>query len=442
MDEEVDEFLGVYAHTEIVGRLNSMVNTGNLPVLPVQSPSDFRLFWAGQVVSSLGSSFTSFAVPLLVFTSTGSAVDLGLATAATFLAYPLLGLPIGALVDRFDRKRLMIVADLIRASTILSIALLAFVGEVSIWWIAGCGFVASTCSIAFDAGATAAVVSVVGREELVRANGRLQAGDAGAQVVGPLLAGAIVSVAPLELVLSADAASFVVSAISLAVVKASFGGGATEEARPSMVQAIGEGLRFTLSRPVLRELALLAALFNFVGRTVVAQLVLFATVQLAASDAQIAVLFAAASAGTVVFALAAARVRRRVAFSTAVLGAVIAIGLQIVALSQTASYPVALLLVGGSAGLIAFFNVNTTTLRQLIAPPELLGRVTSVARVLSWSAIPLGALLGGWAIEETGDVALVYAVIGVLIAILGAAFHFTALGRAEQYLPAPAPGSG
>jgi MFS family permease len=405
------------------------------------SEGAFRLFWTGQVVSSLGSSFTSFAIPLLVFAETGSAIDLGLATAATYLPYPLLGLPIGALADRLDRKRLMIAADVVRASTIGLVALAATLGPISIWLVAGCAFVASTASIAFDSGATAAIACIVDRDDLVRANGRLQAGDAAAQVVGPLLAGVVVALAPLEIALAGDAVSFLVSALSLVLIAAGFGGGADRGVRTNILTEIADGLRFTLGDPILRELAALAAIFNLVGRTIAAQLVLFAVVQYHASPTQIAALFSAASAGTIAFALAAPAMRRRLSFSTATIGAVIAIGVMILLLARSHSYPAALLLVAVSAGLIGFFNVLTTTLRQTIAPPELLGRVTSVARVLSWSAIPLGALAGGWLIEQTGDVAMVYSLIGGMIVVVGVLFRFTALGRADRHLSEAAVGS-
>src|ERR671939_1786747 len=88
-------------------------------------PTDFWTFWTGQTISNLGSSFTQFALPLLIFKLTGSAINLGLATAATFLPYLLFGLLIGAWVDRVDRKRLMIVTDLARAAVIASVPLLA-----------------------------------------------------------------------------------------------------------------------------------------------------------------------------------------------------------------------------------------------------------------------------------------------------------------------------
>jgi len=162
--------------------------------------------------------------------------------------------------------------------------------------------------------------------------------------------------------------------------------------------------------------------------------------ELNAGTGQIAALFSAASAGTVVFALLASRLKERISFSSAVLGSVIAIGALIVVLARTHAFVPALLLVAVIAGLIGFFNVNTVTLRQTITPPELLGRVSSVARVLSWSAVPVGVLIGSWAIQVTGDVELVFTVIGVAVVTTGVAFSFTALGRADAHLVRDAPG--
>ena len=87
-------------------------------------------------------------------------------------------------------------------------------------------------------------------------------------------------------------------------------------------------------------------------------------------------------------------------------------------------------------GLGILFNINTGSLRQAIVPNHMLGRVISIASVLAWSAIPLGSLLGGFAITWTQNVALVYAVIGVLTFLIPFAFSFTALGHAERYIPA------
>src|SRR6478736_10533361 len=96
---------------------------------------DFWKFWAGQTISNLGSSFTEFALPLLIFKLTGSALNLAISSAASFLPYLLFGLVIGAWVDRVDRKRLMIGTDIARAAVIASIPLLASVDRLSVEWI-------------------------------------------------------------------------------------------------------------------------------------------------------------------------------------------------------------------------------------------------------------------------------------------------------------------
>src|SRR5829696_10119903 len=120
------------------------------PSSAAQRPSaDFWKFWTGQTISILGSSFTNFALPLLIFNLTGSALNLAIASATTFLPYLLFGLPIGAWVDRVDRKRLMIVTDLLRALLLASIPLLAALGMLSIWWIYIASFLISTLTIGF-----------------------------------------------------------------------------------------------------------------------------------------------------------------------------------------------------------------------------------------------------------------------------------------------------
>src|SRR5215470_17543677 len=101
-----------------------------------QRPSaDFWKFWTGQTISNLGSSFTAFALPLLVYKLTGSALNLAITTAATYLPYLLFGLLIGAWVDRVDRKRLMLYTDIGRAAVIVTIPLLAAVNLLPVWWI-------------------------------------------------------------------------------------------------------------------------------------------------------------------------------------------------------------------------------------------------------------------------------------------------------------------
>jgi MFS family permease len=399
---------------------------------------DFWTFWSGQTVSNLGSSFTAFALPLLVYKLTGSALNLGIATAAYFVPYLLFGIVIGAFVDRLDRKRLMILSDFGRAGAIATIPLLAAAGALEVWWVYGVSFVVATMTIAFDAAEFAAVPSLVHHDDLVTANGRIMASYQGASVVGPLAAGGLVALVPIETVLLVDAASFLVSAAALALVRASFNP-ASEPERKHILRDVAEGLRFVLGHPVLRNISAMMALINFASITTWTQLVLFAKDRLDATDSQVGVLYSAGSLGIVALSLAAGRIRKRLPFSTAALGALMLMGLLTVVLAAVTEFWLAVPVWASIAGLGLFFNINTTSLRQAITPPHLLGRVMSIAGVLAWSANPLGALAGGWAIERTGSVALVYAAVGVIVFLIAFLFRFTALGDAERYTAEPTP---
>jgi MFS family permease len=403
---------------------------------------EFWKFWAGQTISNLGSSISMFALPLLVFKLTGSALNLALASATAFLPYLLFGLVIGAWVDRVNRKRLMIAADIARALVIASIPLLDAFGALTIWWIYAVGFVNTTLTIGFDGAEFAAIPSLVhhgdarnsSEQALVQANGRIQASYSAASVAGPLLAGVLIAVMPVSDLLLFDSGSFLLSALLLAWIRVGFNTAASHSPS-SILHDVREGLRYVLQHPVLRNISAMMALVNFFSATIQAQLVLFAKNRLGATDTNIGLLYSAGSVGIVVLALAAGPLRKRWPFSTVALGALMLEGVLMVALALTRSFWLALPIWMLASGLGILFNINTGSLRQALVPNHMLGRVISIAGVLAWSAIPLGTLLGGLAIEWTGDVALIYGIIGAMTVLIPLGFAFTPLGHAEQYLP-------
>jgi MFS family permease len=400
---------------------------------------DFWKFLTGQTISNFGGSITAFALPLLVFKLTGSAINLALASAATFLPYLLFGLVIGAWTDRVDRKRLMIVCDVGRALVIASIPAAYLTGHLSVWWIYAAAFVESTFSIAFNAGQFAAVPSLVESDDLVTANGRLQAAYEAASITGPFLAGVALLLVPLPTLFTADAASFVISAVSLGLVRRSFNA-AGKPASQHILRDIRDGLRYVLGHPVLRMISAMMALFNFFNSSTYAQVVLFSKDRLAATDTEIGWLFAAASVATIIFSLNAGRLRRRFSFSQVILGVLAAGGLLMIVFSQQRGYLPALLIWSLWSGILSIFDINTMSLRQAIVPNEMMGRVLSIAGVLAWSAIPLGTLAGGVAIQWTGHVEWVFLTIGVLTFVIPVAFAFTPLGRAEKFVEIAARG--
>jgi MFS family permease len=416
------------------------VNGANANRLRAGLSTDFLLFWAGQTVSNLGSSFTAFALPLLIFRLTGSAVNLALATAVYFLPYLLFGLLIGAWVDRANRKHLMIAADVGRAIVVATIPLLSALNLLNVWAIYAAQFANATFSIVFDSAEFAAIPSLVRQEQLVTANGRIQASYSAASILGPALAGLMVALLPIQWVLLVDSISFGYSGLTLALIRTRFNP-ATPPAQTKLRQDILDGLRYVMRHPVLRNISVMMALVNFVYSTTYAQLILFAKHRLQASDAQAGLLYSAGSAGVIVLSLAAGPLRRRWPFSVVALRALMAQGLLTILLAFTPWYWAALPLWGVIWGLGALFDINTGSLRQMIVPNHMLGRVISIASVLGWSFIPLGTLAGGVLIERTGNVALIYGAIGFAVFLIPVFFTLTPLGQAERFLPASAPDS-
>src|SRR5215207_3155209 len=159
--------------------------TSNRANVPARSRfgAEFWKFLLGQTVSNVGSSFTIFVLPLLVYKLTGSALNLALIYAAEYIPYLLFGLIIGAWVDRVDRRRLMIFVDITQSIVIFTVPLLAALGLLSVWWIYGVGFVSSTLWICFNTAEFAAIPNLVNEENLVTANGYLQASYSAATVI-------------------------------------------------------------------------------------------------------------------------------------------------------------------------------------------------------------------------------------------------------------------
>jgi MFS family permease len=380
--------------------------------------ADFWTFWCGQTVSNVGTSFTTFVLPLIIYKITGSALDLALATAVTFLPYLLFGLIIGAWIDRTDRKRSMIIIDFARATIAAALALLAMSGLLSV------------AVIAFNASQIAAIPSLAKQDDLLKANGLVQASYSVAMIIGPALAGVLVSTISAPALLLSDGLSFFISVLSLILIKTSFNAEGRRRAT-NLSTDISKGVRYVIRHPVLRPLSIMTALLIFLISNVNAQLILYAKQHLQASDTQVGLLYSASGVGYIIFSVAASPLRKRWSFATVVLYAALLKGLLIMALGLTSWFWAACVLWSLSEGMTMLFNISAISLRQSIVPNHLLGRVISISQMLSWSAIPLGTFIGGLVVERTRNISLFYVSIGVLQFLVTFLF-FAPLKRAEQ----------
>lgn len=443
------------------------------------SSHDFRLFWIGQTISSLGNSFTLFAMPLLAFKLTGSAFTTSIAFAIGCLPYLLFSLVIGVWVDRHERKRVMIAVDCAQFIVVSVIPAIFLLGQLSIWWIYGVAFVSATLTIVSDSCQFAAIPSLVHEGDLVTANGSLQASLYGATVLGPVLAGFLLFVIPTPTLLLLDAATFLVSATMLSLIRRSFhltadnatlqssrrgsSSGARVESSdsrmanmarspiPRSVRAtlrslqrrlqrqtqslcrdIAEGLRTLFGHSVLRHILIMISLFNLLGTSREALLVVLAKEHLHATDAQFGLLNAAGAAGVVIVSLLAGPLRKRGGYLRMAL-VVLQIGaVTDVALAFSPTIWVALPLWALVLGSDNLWNIFSNALRQEVLPNALLGRARAVAGMMAFGMMPVGSLLGGALVTATNNVPLVYAGVGVALLLLVSAFFMPILGNAQR----------
>jgi MFS family permease len=358
---------------------------------------DFRRLWAAQLVSEVGTSVSYLAVPLVAVTVLdASTFQVGLLVAAQATAFLLVGLPAGAWVDRVRRRPVLIAADLARAGLLGSVPVAAALDVLTLAQLYVVVLLMGVGTVFFDVAYQSYLPRLVGRDDLVEGNGRLEASRSVALTAGPTVGGYLVQWLTAPFALAADAASFLWSAGWIARIR--HPEPPPEPARRALRQEIVEGLRFVLRHPVLRALAATGATAVIFISTQQAVLLVFLVRELGLAAGTIGLLFTAASLGTVAGAVAAPALTRRVGTRRAMLWYPVAAGAfgLLTPLADT-GWRLAFVVAGGGLGSAAVvaYNIVQVSYRQSCCPDELLGRMTATLRFLMWGATPLGGVLGG-----------------------------------------------
>lgn len=382
---------------------------------------NFRRMWLGQSVSLIGDQVSLFALPslaILVLNATGPQVGV-LHTMAT-VAFPVLGLFVGAFMDHVRCRPFMIAADLLRLVLFLSAAVLALTDALALWHLYVVAALASVCTVVFDVGYQTHLPRLVSRDFLPLGNARLEMSSSVARAGGPAMAGMVTQLLGPALAVAANAASFLASAAGLLTIRAPESAVPDPAGTPWRKQIL-DGARYMWRTPLLRSLSAAAALRNFSMAMVDTILLLFLYRAMNFSPAVAAAVLTAGALAAVLGAAISRALVRRVGAGPALLATVTegvvwaGAPLALAAGSSTMVIAIAFL----SAVWLPVWNITVTTLRQLITPPHLLGRVHATARTINLCTIPLGAmgggLLAGWAPllwgERTG--------LGAALAIAG-----------------------
>ncbi|MEV7521420.1 MFS transporter [Streptomyces sp. NPDC091371] len=355
---------------------------------------NFNVFWLGQGLSVLGGSVTFIALPMIVLAATGSIVQLGLLTAVAGATAIGTGLFAGYVVDRVDRRRLMIVCDLARAVLLGAVPLVWLAGP-RIWLLYVLTAVVSVLKTLFDVAYVTAVPQLVRPEHLTTANGRLMSTFALGTLLGPVVAGFIATWTSPDRALAIDGATFLVSAASLAWVtfqRPPDEAGKRPEAGAGVLREMFlVGFRFLWSHPLLRPLTIQLTLLTFVTMGAADLLIFHVMEDLQRDAVTLGYVTAVSGAGAGVAALAAGRLRRIFGIGVCWPASLALIAVSVAGIGLSRSVPV----IAGLAALFMFGltlgGVCTMTLRQEVTPDHLLGRVTSAFWTVHNASGPIGA---------------------------------------------------
>jgi DHA3 family macrolide efflux protein-like MFS transporter len=355
---------------------------------------DFTLMWIGQLIDTAGSALSSLAASIMIFRITGSALSVGLMLVATALPSLLVGLIAGVYVDRYDRKRIMIIANVLRAGLVM---LIPFLVPVNIAWLYILIFVTSTVGQFFDPAHESVLPEIANDEELAAANSLMAISSFGATAIGFAASGLIASRFPIEWAFYLDAASFLFGAVCIALVRIRPLDVTGETSVKVVVQNLKIGIHHLFDTSILRSLFLVSIPVMISFGLANSLLLPFAERALHATEFEYGLQEALTSVGFVVASLIMAKLADRLREGQWLVIGFVGMAIAGMAYSFTSSVPVAIVIVMISG----FLNAPASIARRLVVqrntPREMRGRVNSAFFVSRDILFLVGMLMAGLA---------------------------------------------
>ena len=404
---------------------------------------DFARLWTAATVSLFGTQVTQIAIPFIAAVVLGASPgEVGLLVTVDFLPFLLFTLPAGVWVDRFSRKRILVVADIGRAIMLSSIPIAYALGVLTIGQLYLVGFVNGIFTVFFDVADQSYLPTVLERDELVDGNSKLQISASAAQILGQPFGGGVIALFTAPIAIAVDAISFVASAILIFTIRrpevavdakassaASSASSAAEsqaeavtiaaetraadaapepapsEPRPSMRSEMMSGLRHIFGNRYLRAIAPTTAFSNLFNNIALATFAVFAYRELGLTPALVGLIGGVSGAGVLIGALTAGRIADRFGVGRAIvwpvlIGSLFGLLVPIAPVGGATPYIAAAFFFAGITNVV--YNVNQVSLRQAITPQRFLGRMNATMRFLVWGTIPIGSLIGAALSELIG----------------------------------------
>lgn len=407
---------------------------------------DFRSLWVGQTASQLGEHASLVVLPLFaVLTLRAGAGELGVLRAVGQAPILLLSLFVGAWVDRWRAHTVMVVTDIGRTLALGAAAAAGLLGWLGLPALLVAAFAVGALSVFFDVAYQASLVRLVQRDQLVRGNSALEGSRSAAQIVGPALGGALVSLLSAAAAAASSALFFALSFLSIRRIHRRESMPEHSE-RPSRVwRRIHDGVRFVVRETSLRTVCLASAAFQFSFAAMMTVYLLFLPRELHLSGTAVGLALAATGPGALLGSMLAARLPGRfghgaVLVSAAALADGVFLCVPALHGSPATTLPVLLAVnfVFGAGGQLV--NVTVMAVRQAVTPDGMQGRAAATITFVGMGLTPLGSLLGGFLAQEWGlRTSLLVTAAGMMLSPL--LMTLSPLARLGRMLPA-ALGSG
>ena len=408
------------------------------------TPSLPAAYWrhlGASAISNLGDGMVAAAAPLLALSLTDDVRLISLVSFATMLPWLVLSLPLGVVIDRVERRRLLVIASLARGALYAAVAILVVSDQINIWFlIALMGLIASF-EVIFDMAAQAFLPSLVKPEQLERANGRLYSVEVITNSFLGLPVGALLFAASMFLPFGLHALALIVAASLIATLKPRTPHLPQSDRRNSLASDIAFGLKWLARHELLRLLAVLLGIVNMAHMFAASVYAKFARDELGVGTRGFGLLLGASACGAIVGGLIGDRVAKRLGYAAALVTSYSMFAL--LDLLPGLFPNVAVVVLAGT--LMSVFgttwNVLTVSLRQRLIPPDLFGRVNSVYRFIGTGSTAIGAVIGGQIAFKYG-LRATYVVSGCLLLVVLALSAPLLLRHAKTYMapertPAP-----
>lgn len=381
---------------------------------PVSQPSllrddrDFRLYWLSRLSSLTGSLTTAVAMPVLVYQLSGSASLTALTTMLEALPYLVFGLFSGALADRWNRQRVMVVTDTVNVVLIASVPVAWWLGILTVWHALVAAFLVQVFFTLFDGANFGALPVLVGRDRVGEANAAVWSVGGMLDLTVPAGVGVLLAVIHPADLLVLDAASYAFSAFAVRAIRRPMSverAGQVPLRAKALLADVAEGLRFLWNHPGIRSMTVVGTLQSFAGAGFIALIVVWCdrVLLIGNSGWRFGVLFSVWGIGGILAAVALPRLMRRMPTARIVIAAIpLSAVAGVFSASQTQWVAAAIgLTVWGLFYQLVI--VASLTYRQLVTPEHLLGRVNTAGRMLSFGVgWTLGALAAGVVANQVG----------------------------------------